>query len=154
MIDKEAQAEDWVRRGIGGAKNAPAAFKCFYSTSTAGEYECGVVLANAGGGNVDVHIYSLPSFWMKPKHVIKLWQDTFFFCFNVLNCKRVTALIRRDNEPALKFASGMGFQYEGTMRHAADNGVDVSIFGMTVEDYHCHRWCSVDQRTNTSNSKF
>jgi len=152
MNNAESKAEQWVRCGLDGAKTPPSAFKCFYSTSECGAFDCGIVLTGAACGNVDVHIYSKPSFWLKPRSVVDLYQRTFNFCFNVLRCKRVTALIRSDNVPAQSLAKRMGFQYEGCMRKAS-RGADVMIFGMVIEDYHCHRWCNVNQRTSPSDSK-
>lgn len=153
MTDIEAQAEAWARSILTGQKNPPAVFKCFYHQSDGGQFTCAVVLTNAAGGNVDIHIASLPAFWKSPKNVRGLFKKCFEFCFVVLKSNRVTALIRSDNDQAGQFASKIGFSYEGTMRKAAD-GLDVLIFGMLPEDYHCHRWIKnvADKRPNPTDS--
>jgi RimJ/RimL family protein N-acetyltransferase len=152
MMDVEEQAEAWARKMLTGQKSPPAVFKCFYHQGVDGQFTCAVVLTNAAGGNVDIHIASLPELWKSPSNVRALFKKCFEFCFVVLKSNRVTALIRRDNDQAITFASKIGFSYEGTMRKAAD-GLDVLIFGMLPEDYHCHRWNNVaDQRPNPTDS--
>jgi hypothetical protein len=59
------------------------------------------VLTNPAGGNVDIHIASLPEFWKNPSNVRALFKKCFDFCFVVLKSNRVTALIRRDNDQAI-----------------------------------------------------
>ena len=47
---------------------------------------------------------------------------------------RVTALIEPGNEPAIKGAKQMGFQYEGFMRLGVEGRRDALMFGMLRED--------------------
>ena len=49
-----------------------------------------------------------------------------------LNCNRMTTLTQKKNKRSRKFQEGVGFQHEGNMRKASDEG-DIIIYGLTKE---------------------
>lgn len=55
--------------------------------------------------------------------------------FKQLECRRVTARVRGDNERALRFDLGVGFKVEGRMRSWYEPGVDAIVLGMLAEEW-------------------
>ena len=56
------------------------------------------------------------------------------WAFDTLDCERVTAFVKKNNKRARKFDEGIGFQHEGKLRKACDDG-DIIIYGLLKEDH-------------------
>lgn len=57
------------------------------------------------------------------------------YCFDICNCRRVTALIYKDNKRAIKLSGLFGFRREGTLRRAGLDGEDVVVMGLLAAEY-------------------
>jgi RimJ/RimL family protein N-acetyltransferase len=55
--------------------------------------------------------------------------------FVQLDCRRVTARVRSDNERALRFDLGIGFQVEGRLKSWYAPGVDCVMLGLMRDDW-------------------
>lgn len=54
--------------------------------------------------------------------------------FNLLGCKRVTALVDQQNEHSIKFITKIGFAWETVMEDACPGG-DIHVFKMTKPEF-------------------
>lgn len=54
----------------------------------------------------------------------------FGYPFEQLNLKRVTALIRKDNEKSIKMIKQLGYKLEGIARQTFSDGCDGLLYGM------------------------
>ena len=61
--------------------------------------------------------------------------------FRQLECRRITARVRSDNERALRFDLGIGFAVEGRLRSWYAPGVDCIMLGMLREEWERGRYC-------------
>jgi len=55
--------------------------------------------------------------------------------FNVLGCKRVTALVDEKNERSMEFVPKVGFTVESWMDDAAPGGGDICVWVMTKQKF-------------------
>lgn len=76
-----------------------------------------------------IHLYIEPDTQIPP------WVFTaiFTYPFTQLKLKRVTAMIREDNEPALRLAFRNGFEIEGRKRWGAGDAHEL-ILGLLASD--------------------
>lgn len=56
------------------------------------------------------------------------------WAFDNLGCERITVFIIKNNRRSRKFVEGMGFQHEGKLRRASQDG-DVIVYGLMKEDH-------------------
>lgn len=96
-----------------------------------GRVVAGVVYQTYTGPNVLMHCAMAES-----RHLLTpAFLCAVFICpFQVLQCKRVTGLIRTDNLRSQHLAEHLGFQREGLMREAAADGTDFIIYGMLAHE--------------------
>ena len=93
-----------------------------------GRLVAGVIYNSYEEGNVCMHVAASPGVLTR-----KAIFAAFDYPFNQLGKRRVTAMIPAKNKKAIAFNEGLGFKYEGTMRHYF-NDDDALIYGMLRED--------------------
>ena len=99
------------------------------------------------GVNIDMHIASRPkSQWLSRS----FFNASFELPFLRLQVPRVTGLIRAENLRAQRFASRLGFQFEGRMRKAFPDGGDLVLYGMLREEYLKHPWSKHETTRGTA----
>lgn len=64
----------------------------------------------------------------------KFLAAAYHFPFVITGRRRLTGLVPASNSRALRLNLHMGFQHEGRLRHAGDDGEDIIILGMLRED--------------------
>jgi hypothetical protein len=87
-----------------------------------------VAFTDYSGENVQMHMAGKRG-WLTPT----LLRSAFAYVWGVLDCRRVTALVREDRETALRINLRLGFKVEGYMREA-DSGLGVWVLGMLREE--------------------
>lgn len=95
-----------------------------------GELVFGVVYCLQTGANIFLHIASDGTCRLHPAYI----GYCFYFPFEQLECRRVTGIVRADNEEAIKFIEHLGFEREGKLRKSCSDGTDEIIFGMLKEE--------------------
>ncbi|WP_323069638.1 GNAT family N-acetyltransferase [Mycetohabitans endofungorum] len=96
-----------------------------------GDIVAGVVYQGYNGPNVLMHCAMLES-----RHLLTpaFLSAVFLYPFVVLNCRRVTGLVRTDNLPAQRLDEHLGFRREGIMREGAGDGTDFILYGMLKQE--------------------
>ncbi|MBX2825814.1 MAG: GNAT family N-acetyltransferase [Gammaproteobacteria bacterium] len=59
--------------------------------------------------------------------------------FRQLGCRRITALVRKDNRKSRKMVQQIGFKQEGKLRAANPDGTDLFVYGLLPSDYRLFR---------------
>lgn len=67
----------------------------------------------------------------------------FWYAFEQLQCRRVTALVDESNSASVSAIEHLGFEREATLEHAAPNG-DVIVYRMMIEEGR--KWLSMLKR--------
>ena len=93
-----------------------------------GKINCVVVFHNQRQTGCEVSIVSDHGI---SKGFIKV---VFGYAFQLANLRRLTALIEIENHESMRLVERLGFKREGTLRHAADNGNDLHVYGMLKEE--------------------
>lgn len=92
-----------------------------------GELIAGVVFDTYTHAGINMHIAAIPGkLWMTREYLYRC----FAYPFVQLNCRRITGLVREDNEVSKKFVKHLGFEYEGLLREAYMDGTNVVVYGM------------------------
>jgi RimJ/RimL family protein N-acetyltransferase len=92
-----------------------------------GKLVAGVLFTNYTKAAILMHVASDGSrHWMTPAFL----AAAFRYPFIQLGCRRVTGLVRLDNEAAMHFDEHLGFRREGVLREGATDGCDMVIYGM------------------------
>lgn len=92
-----------------------------------GELVAGVLFTNYTKAGIVMHVASDGSrHWMTPAFL----AAAFRYPFIQLGCRRVTGLVRLDNERAMHFDERLGFRREGVLRAGATDGCDMVLYGM------------------------
>lgn len=84
--------------------------------------------------------------------ILRAGEEIFNFSFDHMKHTRVSGLIPDNNKQALKFASLMGFRFEGCMRKAfryMGQSLDVHIYGLLREEW-AQRRERLDRGRNTN----
>lgn len=87
-----------------------------------------VAFTDWNGDNVQMHMAGERG-WLTPT----LLRAAFAYVWGVLDCRRVTALVREDRETALRINLRLGFKIEGYIREA-EEGHGVWVLGMLREE--------------------
>lgn len=96
-----------------------------------GHLLAGVVYDNYVRVSIDMHVAAVPGKrWMTRQFL----GEVFRYPFLQLGVRRVNGKVAADNAAAINFDTRLGFQLEGRIRHALDDGVDLLIFGMLREE--------------------
>jgi len=103
-----------------------------------------------------VYQYIRPNIFMSIAATDPRWasRENLSVCgkwvFDDLECERITVFVKKRNKRSRKFVTGIGFKYEGNMRHACIDG-DVIMYGLIKEDHqNWLRKAYGRQRLNTS----
>lgn len=136
MFDRVPEAVAWAKQRIGlvGASGDVTAISLVNDNN---EFQAVTVYSAYTSQNIDMHIAALPNRnWLSRSY----FNASFYLPFRVLEVPRVTGLIRADNPLAPKFVERLGFQYEGRMRKAFEDGSDMLLYGFLLEEYQQHPW--------------
>ena len=130
VYDKSGFTADFVSVGL-KLKNEEMrqglSLAVFYGAKMVG----GVVLTELSPKNsVWLNIYTTDRHWCS-KRVL---QKIFGVGFDVLECRRINALIAVDNKASLSLAERFGFVREGKMRRYGADGQDVYVLGLLREE--------------------
>ena len=92
------------------------------------------------GGVIFSDYHTDDSAWISIYTTDKHWctsiclKQIFGIAFNVLNCRRINALIRSDNHASISLATRCGFVLEGKMRKYFSTGQDALVLGMLASE--------------------
>lgn len=91
------------------------------------------IILNDHRPHIDVWmtIYSVNKRWCT-KAVIKY---VFNIVFDLMDCRRASVFVSKDNHKSLKLALGVGFKVEGLLRQYRDNGDDCYVLGILKQEY-------------------
>ncbi len=119
--------EDWARSRL----DIPGC--AFAALDEAGEVQaCGGVLEGAVDGIGAVWLVGTEQLGRVAKHVLRVWRAIFEVGgFRRLECKCFAA-----NEIANRFATRLGFVYEGTLCGYTREGRDVHQYGLLIGGAH------------------
>ena len=95
-----------------------------------GKLIAGVVFNNYCKSSICMHVAATEGGWLNKEFL----RACFRYPFHQLKVNRITALVRTDNEAALKFDTHLGFKKEGLIRRGDDDGCDLHLLGMLPED--------------------
>ena len=94
-----------------------------------GRLVAGVIFNNSESANICMHIGAEDgSRWMTRDYL----YACFYYPFEQLGKRRVTACIRSKNEKAVSFAENLGFKYEARLPHWYEED-DMLVYGMLRE---------------------
>ncbi len=82
------------------------------------------------GRDVWLTIYSTNKRWCTRR----VLRAVFDLAFDVMDCKRISLFVSKDNEPSINLVEGLGFVREGLLRQYRDNGDDCFVYGMLKPD--------------------
>lgn len=120
---------EWVGKRINTTFIAPITGAIGLADS--GALIAGVVYNYYTGASISMHVAATPgSRWMTRDYLYRC----FAYPFVQLNCRRVTGLVRVDNLEAQRFDEHLGFQREGVLREAEEDGCDLIVYGMLKKD--------------------
>jgi hypothetical protein len=136
MFDRVDEAVEWAQKRIkivGSVGDVTAVSL----VNDAGEFQAVTVYSAYTGQNIDMHIAATRTrHWLSRSY----FNASFYLPFKVLRVPRVTGLIRGENLNAQHFVGRLGFQYEGRMRKAFEDGGDLVLYGLLLEEYERHPW--------------
>lgn len=89
-----------------------------------------VVYSSFNGINCEVTVASTNKWWLR-KDILKI---LFKYPFEDLGCRRLTLLIKKDNELVRRTCEKCGFLHEGTLRKFYNDGSDCMIYGILHGD--------------------
>lgn len=95
-----------------------------------GKLIAGVVFNNYCGSSICMHVAATEKGWLNKEFL----RACFRYPFEQLKVNRITALVRTDNEDALRFDTHLGFKKEGLIRRGDDDGCDLHLLGMLPEE--------------------
>lgn len=84
------------------------------------------VYSSYNGVNCEISVAALSKWWLR-KDIVNLWMD---YPFNQLGCKRMTLLIKQDNQHVIELAKKLGFKQEGMLRQMYHDDSDCIVFGL------------------------
>ena len=129
----------FVDATIGGQEHFSSDCFCIGIQNEAGEIEGGCVFTGYDGVGVVLHSAGSSPAWLNRTFL----RVVFSYPFIQLGCRRLTTLVREDNEHAQKIALKAGFKYEGLLRGAEPDGCGLLVYGMLIDE--C-RW--IKDKTN------
>lgn len=68
------------------------------------------------------------------------WVAAADYCFNKCNLKRVTGMVNASNEKAIRLNKHIGYEIEGVMKNAADDGGDILIMVLWRDKCRILNW--------------
>ena len=144
MFDRVPEAVAWAKERIGipGSVGDVTAVSLVDSD---GQFQAVTVYSAYTDVNIDMHIAAAPEAnWLSRSY----FNASFYLPFRILKVARVTGLIKAENPAAEQFVRRLGFQYEGRMRKAFDDGRDLLLYGFLKEEYESHPWSkyAIDRR--------
>lgn len=84
------------------------------------------VYSSFNGINIEFTIAAASKWWIR-KDIMRLLMK---YAFEQLGCRRITSLVRKDNELVINLSKKVGFQIEGCLREFYPDRTDCLVFGM------------------------
>lgn len=137
--EREEEAELWARKEL-KLDAAPSFFRALSAVDDNGDFVCVVVMTNFTPRNIDLNIV-MSCKKVRPKGLIRMFNEVFSLVFNQLRIPRVTGLVRASNARSKRAVERFGFKLEGVMRKAFDHDEDLHIYGFLAEEFKQHAWC-------------
>jgi RimJ/RimL family protein N-acetyltransferase len=129
IYGEDQRVSDWISISQGG-EPVKIPTLAIGAENEDGELTMGVSFSNLrdlpSGRDIEVALHSTSPRYAQP-HILR---QVLRFVFDTLECTRVTAEIPTENQDCLRFAQGIGFEFEGLKR-----GTCVIILGLTREDW-------------------
>jgi len=145
-FERVNEAVAWAKEVI-GIEGVPGNVTAISLVDNNDEFLAVTVFSSFTATNMDMHIAARPkSRWLSRS----FFNASFEFPFRVLEVARVTGLIRAENLNAQRFASRLGFKYEGCMRKAFPDGGDLVLYGLLREEYLKHPWSEHETTRGTA----
>lgn len=131
----------WVLERIPGSEIAHANGQWYQAIGFAksdGVLCGGVLYYNWHDGDIEASAAG-EGHWLTPLNL----KIIFLYPFGQLGCRRMTALVARNNKRSRRFVERLGFKLEGVKRAALPDGRDQFIYGLLKKE--C-RWIDHEQR--------
>lgn len=129
LWDARDRVGDWVRQRIPEIGPSWGEWYQAIGLEDDGKLIAGVVYNLYSGADIAMHVAG-EGRWLRREFT----HAAFGYPFHQLKTRRVTSYTGSRNEKSIKLQMGLGFEYEGRMRHALPDD-DVLIFGLLKE--HC-----------------
>ncbi len=95
-----------------------------------GDLICVIVIHQYVKPNVTMSVAATSPRWAAKGNIAIIGK----WIFEDLGCGRITAIIRKNNKRARRISEGLGFQHEGKLRRAMNDG-DIILYGLLKEDH-------------------
>lgn len=128
---------DWVNKRIVSDDDFDYQSPCIGRIKQ-GKLVGGVVYTNYTKTSINMNVAADGDGWINRTFIRK----AFAYPFIQLGCHRITALVRADNEVALRFNERLGFKREGVIRQGEEDGCDLILLGMLKDE--C-KWLKVKE---------
>ena len=128
ILDQQERILAWMQKQVDSPRFLPDAKGVALEED--GELIAGVAFENWTGSNIFMHV-AVNAGVVLTRARIKV---AFAYPFLQLKCRRITGLVRADNMKSQQFAEHLGFKQEGRLRHAANDGTDMLVFGLLREE--------------------
>jgi RimJ/RimL family protein N-acetyltransferase len=129
LWDARDRVGEWVRQRIPEIGPSWGEWYQAIGLEEEGKLIAGVVYNLYSGADIAMHVAG-EGRWLRRQFT----QAAFGYPFLQLKTRRVTSYTGSRNETSIRLQMGLGFEYEGRMRHALPDD-DVLIFGLLKE--HC-----------------
>ena len=120
----------FVDTTIGGNERFSRNCHCLGIEDGEGKLLGGVAFTSFDGNGVALHSAGSSRAWLNKLFV----RAVFEYPFKQLGCRRLTTLVREDNEHAQTIALKAGFKYEGMLRAAEPDGCGLLVYGMLRDE--------------------
>lgn len=144
MFDRVPEAVAWAKERI-GIPGSVGDVTAVSLVDSEGQFQAVTVYSAYTDVNIDMHIAATPEAnWLSRSY----FNASFYLPFRILDVSRITGLIKAENPDAEQFVRRLGFQYEGRMRKAFQDGSDLLLYGFLKEEYQQHPWSkyAIDRR--------
>lgn len=125
ILDQREQYGAWALERIPGVPGWGEWYQAI-GLEDDGKPVAAVIYNLFSGADIAMHVAAEGKRWMTREYL----ATVFRYPFLQLGCRRVTGYVPASNETALRFDLHLGFQREGLMRQAMQNGDDVIVLGM------------------------
>jgi hypothetical protein len=107
----------------------PFVTRCLSRHDKSGNVLAGVLFSDYNGSSVQTHIAAFSPNWASPAYLYCM----FDYPFHTLGCKKLIAVMEKNNAKALQLNSRMGFKFEAEIEDVFSSGPAV-IRSLRVED--------------------
>lgn len=108
----------------------PDSYQCIGLVNDQNNLQCACVYHDFRSKSIEMSIAAINPKWATKGNI----RAFLHYPFEQLNVGHVRAVIHHKNKRARRMVERIGFQHEGTLRQAAEDGKNLMIYGMTRED--------------------